>query len=145
MSFLFKLRTPLRVREIAEEKEERLLTQLLQKLAELQVELSTVQQQQADLVDSRDRHLRDRLSAAELQMYYSQASSLEQAEVEIKQRIAKCELARQEQTRAFQAAHQDREVLSELHVRAKEEFTQMQARRDQQAMEDAFISRRRTK
>ncbi len=145
MSFLFKLRTPLRVREIAEEKEERLLTQLLQKLTELQVDLSTVQQQQADLVDSRDRHLRDRLSAAELQMYYSQASSLEQAEVEIKQRIVKCELARQEQTRAFQAAHQDREVLSELHVRAKEEFTQMQARRDQQAMEDAFISRRRTK
>jgi flagellar export protein FliJ len=142
MGFQFSLATLLRLREIAEDREERHLAQILSQIARTRLSLRECQTQNMNLIRAREGQIRRQLSGAQLQITYNQLRSLELMQKEIQDQLDKLEVVRDQQMKTYEAAHRDREALSQIREKQLQHFRYEQSRREQSTMDDTFASRR---
>jgi flagellar FliJ protein len=142
MGFRFSLAVVLRLREIHEEREEQVLTQILARITQTREQLAAIQGQVAGAVLRREAQLSRQMSVAELHAAYALVQVLKARCGELVEEIRQLEQLRDKQILIYQAAHQNREVLSTMRAQQKESFRVEQGRREQTALDDIFMARR---
>jgi flagellar export protein FliJ len=143
MAFRFSLATVLRLREIAEEREERLLGQILQQIAQATQVIADLQAQRVHLIRQREADLQNQMSAAELHMSYTQLRALEDKQKPAAQHLTQLENLRIQQLKIYEAAHRNRELLTGMREEQLDTHRLEQTKVEQSVMDDNFISRRR--
>ena len=140
MAFHFSLETVLRVRKIAEDREERLLSQILQQMAECRQSLADLASRRATLLRERERALETKTSAAELIFLQAQARVVEGLEESGKQQLAGLEKLRAQQMRVYETAYGNRKLLASMREEQLDSFRAEQARFEQKEMDDRFAA-----
>lgn len=142
MSFRFTLQTVLRLRQIAEEREERAMEQILRKMAQQRQELTDLAASRRQLIEQGETMLRAKISAAELLLLRGQIRALEDREANGRKHLSHLEQQRQEHKKVYEAAHRNRELLSRMREQQMEQFKRVQVRKEQMQMDDIFSCRR---
>ena len=142
MAFRFTLATVLRLREIAEEREERLLGQIQQQIGMVRENLTHMAARRVEIQQEREAELRARTSAALLQSSYAQIAALDLARQQAEEKLTKLEALRSEQMKIYTNAHRNRELLADMRETQHGEFVAARALREQKTMDDNFMSRR---
>ena len=142
MAFRFPLAAVLRLREIAEEREERLLTGILRQMQQVREEISSLDYALAQTAVVRASALASVTHAAELQCLHERRESLLLARLAQEQQLAKFEELRHQQLSAYQQAHQSRTVLTDMRAAHREAWEGQRTRNEQKAADDIFLSRR---
>lgn len=143
MGFRFALATLLRLREIAELREERLLGQILNQIAQSRQTLAELEAQRQSLIAQRELALRQTTSAFDITGFYGRMRGIEDQELAGREHLAKLMTLREQQMKIYETAHRNRELLSGLRSDQLEAFQREQIRQEQNAMDDNFSSRRR--
>lgn len=144
MGFRFPLATLLRLREIAEQREERLLGQILNQMAQSRQTLIDLDLKRCDLAAQRELASQQSTSASEIQGIYGQMHEIDNLLLAGREHLAKLATLREQQMKIYEAAHRDKELLSGIKKDQLETFQKEQSRQEQNAMDDNFSSRRRT-
>jgi flagellar FliJ protein len=142
VSFRFSLAAVLRLREINEQREERLLSQILAQVAKTRENLLLVQGQIVEAASNREIALAACVSAAELQAAYGLSAMLEEHRLFTEEQLLKFEGLRDKQIKTYQSAHQGRELLSGMRQEQRESYEIDRGREQQKALDDMFIARR---
>jgi flagellar export protein FliJ len=142
MAFKFSLATVLRLREIAEDREERLLMQIRQQMAQSQQELADLDARCIAVIAQRESELKDQIPATELQDSYMQISVLEERKKIVREHLTKLEMLRIQQMKVYETAHRNREVIEQIREEKLELFRRDQVRREQHDMDDNFAARK---
>ncbi len=142
MAFQFPLATVLRLREIAEEREERLLSQILGQIAQAQQTLADLSAQRALLICARESELQQRVSAAELHFSNAQIVLVEERQKKALEQLDKLETLRLQQVKIYEEAHRKRELLAGMRDEHLEHFRTEQSRREQNMLDDNFAARK---
>lgn len=138
MAFRFSLETVLRVRQIAEDREERLLSQILQQMAQCRQSLAELGVRRANLGLQRERSLEAKTSAAELLFLNAQMSVVEELQASGNRHLADLEKLRVQQLKAYEAAHCAQKLLATMREEHLDRFVAEQARAEQRQMDDRF-------
>ena len=144
MGFRFPLQTVLRLRQIAEQREERAMEEILRTMARQRQQLTDLATARKRLVQQSEAVLSSKTSAAELLLLQGQTQAIKQNEVNGRQQLAQLEEQRQAQMKVYEAAHQNHELLSCMREQQFEEFDRVQARKEQMQMDDIFSCRRKS-
>lgn len=143
MAFDFPLHSVLKVRSLAEEREERLLQRILQEIAatRLAVEDTELRIAETNLA----RGTQQAAAATDLQARYAEVEQLRQQRAELQSHLAKLEQLRDAQMAKYSQARRDREMLSEMREEQRTAYDQQQARQEQSSLDDTFraLARRR--
>jgi flagellar export protein FliJ len=142
MGFQFSLATVLRLREIAEQREERLLTQILVQINSTRQSLDELKTQVNALLRRREQELQERTPAAQLHVNYAQMRALEAMQKDVTDQLAQLETLRLQQVKIYDAARCARELVAAVREQQFERFIYERARQEQMMMDDMFISRR---
>ena len=143
MGFKFSLATVLRLREIAEEREERLLGQILYRIVQGRQNLLDIAERRQKITNNRETELQTHTLAAQLQSFYGQLEAMDLAKKQAEEQLVKLEALRNQQLVIYSAAHRDREVLAGMRTEQKEKYQAARVMREQKDMDDNFISRMR--
>jgi len=142
MAFRFPLATVLRVREHAEQREERALKKI-----QLEVNHARRQIEELDAVMDRAHaagleSMQSPIEAFKLQEILRQAAAAQKSKEAVEARLATLvqELARQMQV--YQAAHRNREALSTMLEKQRDVYDLEQTRARQKQLDDLFMARR---
>jgi len=141
MAFKFSLATVLRLREIDEEREEKLLGQILSQITSTRLELEDLHRQVENLLRSREQQLQTTTSAAQLQITYGHMRALEILQKDVKEQIANLEELRDQQMNIYQNARRNREVVTSLRDQQRLVYREMKKRQEQALMDDNFAAR----
>jgi flagellar export protein FliJ len=142
MAFKFSLATVLRLREIAEDREERLLMQIRQQMAQSQQELVELDARCIAVIAQRESELTNQIPATELQDSYMQISVLEERKRIVREHLLKLETLRLQQMKIYETAHRDLEVIKQIREEKLVLFQREQVRREQHDMDDNFAARK---
>jgi flagellar FliJ protein len=142
MAYRFPLAAVLRLREINEQREERLLTQILAQVTQAREAIAALDLQIAEAAARRETELLERTPAAQLHAAYGMSALLKERKQFTVDQLAQFEQLRDKQIKTYQAAHQAREVLSTMRKKQRDSFLAEQARHQQKALDDMFIARR---
>lgn len=142
MAFRFSLATLLRLREIAEQREERLLGQIQNQIAQNRQTLIELEAQRQGVIRQRELALQQQTSGAEIEGFYGRLRALEDLEKSGREQLAKLEALRLQQMKAYETAHRNRDLLSGMRADKLELFRREQMRQEQNLMDDNFSSRR---
>ena len=142
MAFRFSLATLLKLREIAEQREERLLGQIQGQIVQTRQSLADLAAQREGLFRTREEALQQSTSAVDLLNSYEQVRGVERLEESGREQLAKLLTLRDQQMKIYQGAHQKAEVLTEMRSDQKELFYKELTKKEQSMMDDNFSSRR---
>lgn len=142
MAFKFSLATLLRLREIAEQREERLLGQIQNQIVQNRQALVDLAHQRESVIRRREDLLKQSTSIAELQDSYARVKALEAMEESCRNQLAKLVTLCNQQMKIYQNAHRDSELLCEMRDNQKDEFDKERTKQEQNVMDDNFSSRR---
>ena len=142
MAFKFSLATVLRLREIAEDREERLLMQIRHQMAQSHQELAALDARCITVIAQRESELTSQIPATELQDSYLQIAVLEERKKVVREHLTKLEMLRVQQMKVYETAHRDLEVIEQIREEKLELFQREQVRREQHDMDDNFAARR---
>ena len=142
MSFKFPLATVLRIRESLEEREERALQKIqieivrvMQRLEELGVAMDRAHQ-------AREQALQQRIPAGQLHTLLWETQTIADQTKSLLHALMVLEQQRQAQMQIYQAAHRDREMLTEMFTRQQDAYERESARTEQKQLDDIFTARR---
>ena len=140
MAFQFSLETVLRVRKIAEDREERLLTQILQQVAECRQSLVDLASRRTALLLERERVLEAKTSAAELIFLHARTRVVEDLEESGRQQLAGLEKLRAQQMRVYETAYGNRKLLATMREEQLDSYRAELAKAEQKEMDDRFAA-----
>jgi flagellar export protein FliJ len=141
MPFRFKLDVVLRFREGVERTEEATLHRIVQEIAEVERQLQEIDLRQVHLREQREHDLVQKLPAVHLMEIVEQEDMLNKTVDELRLRLQQLHTQRIEQLAVYQAAHQDRQVLSELREQQQRAYVLDQNRQEQKMLDDIFLAR----
>ncbi len=142
MAFKFSLSTLLRLKEIAADREERLIGQIQGQIAQTNQTLDDLKGRREREISRREINLQQSSSAAEIVSSYTHVSSLEAMQQTVQDQLAKLEVLRLQQMKVYELAYRNKELLAGIKEDQHEEFLYDRARREQMTMDDNFSSRR---
>jgi len=145
MPFRFPLAAVLLVRENAEQREERALKKAQLAMAHASHELETLDAEIANLQAVREQALQQPIKAIRLHGYQQQAQEAAEEKKALVRRIQTLRQELAQQMKLYQAAHRDREALTDLLRRQREGYEQERAREQQKQIDDLFVARRNRK
>ncbi len=141
MGFRFPLAAVLRLREIHEQREERLLSQILAQIVQAREAIAAIDVQLAQAAARRETELRGSLAAADLHAAYGLVAMLKERRQFNEEQLAQFEQLRDKQIKVYRAAHQARELLSNMRKQQRESYLAEQNRQQQKVLDDTFIAR----
>jgi flagellar FliJ protein len=142
MAFSFSLATVLRVREILEDQQERLLQKILFEIAQVRENLARTEAAIAGSDDSRREEIMKPLAGHDFQASYEEIKALKQTKEELRATIGKLEQLRDRQLSAYEAARRNREMLTDMRDEKRDAYEADMAQREQKTLDDNFIARR---
>jgi len=142
MAFRFTLATVLRLREIAEQREERLLGQIQAQIGAVRQNLIDLAAQRQSLLSRREDAIQRKASAAEISGFYGDLRTVDHLVEAGKDQLTKLEVLRDQQMKIYQSAHGKRELLDGMRQEKKAEYEHELDRKEQSALDDNFSSRR---
>jgi flagellar export protein FliJ len=143
MSFHFSLATVLKLRETIERREYLALERILMEIAYAEAQLREVDEWLSLVVQRRQADLAEGLPSIHLQGLFEQELALEHRRDALRLELEKLMVKRQQHVKAYELARQKREMLNELRARQLDAYTRNRARREQSAIDDLFLSRRK--
>jgi flagellar export protein FliJ len=143
MAFEFKLAAILRYRESVEQREYLALQRIQQEITQTEAQIRQCQEQYAAARKHRDTELARGVASIHLQAVYEEELGLEKQLDKLQAQRKELEGKRQQCLKTYQLARQKREVLDHLRVRQLEAYRRAQAKRQQNTLDDIFLSRHR--
>jgi len=143
MTFRFRLDAVLRFRESVEHTEEAALHRIVQEVAEVELEIHRVNLKMIGLGEQRERDLTRTIPAVHLMEIAERELELRKLNDGLHSRLQQLESQRLRQLAIYQTARQNREVLKELREQQRHAYQLEQGRREQKALDDLFLTRRR--
>jgi flagellar export protein FliJ len=141
MTFSFRLDAVLRYRENVEQTEEAALYRIVRDIAEAELELEKIEQQQTSQREKREQDLTRMLPAVHLAEIAQHEMALQIAADEVRARLRLLENQRVKQLAIYRTAHQERGVLSELRDQQRNAYQLEQRRQEQKMLDDLFLAR----
>lgn len=142
MGFQFPLATVLRVRRIVEEREERLLQQILLEISQTLEKLEQIRKQIVQSDSSQRANILKPSIAYQLHAAYGEKQELKQSREDLEEKIQKLEQLRERQLVAYEAARRNREMLTDMRQEQRTVYDSDLAKREQKALDDNYIARR---
>jgi flagellar FliJ protein len=142
MSFQFSLAAVLKVRGILEEKEERMLQQILFELAQTRDTVARIDDAIAELDGARSANVFKASLGRNIQASYGEINGLKQTRKDLEANIEKLEQLRDRQIVIYDKARQNREMLTGMHKEQRVAYESDLARMEQKTIDDNFIARR---
>lgn len=142
MGFHFPLASVLRLRGVVEEREERMLQNILQEISRTAEIIEAIDAEIASVNMSRRANVRKASTALDFHAAYGHLENLKQQKIEQMERLTKLEELRQKQIVIYSAARRDREVLDNIFDRSRTAYEADLAKREQRSIEDTFAARR---
>jgi flagellar export protein FliJ len=141
MAFRFTLAAVLKYRENIEQREYLALQRIQQEIAQTEAQIHQFQEQYSAARKYRDAELARGMASIHLQAVYDQELALEKQLVKLQAQLQELEGKRHECLKIYQLARQKRQVLDHLRVRQLETYRRAQAKRQQNTLDDIFLSR----
>ena len=141
MGFRFPLATVLRFRQGLEKREELALKKVLLEIAQTRRRIEQLSADIARAEDERENALRRSITAFQLQSMLSEASAAIDRRRVLLESLVPLEQRRVQQMKAYQAAHRDRQMLSDMASRQRDAYEQDRTRAQQKMLDDVFASR----
>jgi len=141
MPFRFNLDAVLRSRESVERTEKAILRRLVGEIADVELEIKQVDLKQIQLREQRERDLSQTVPGVHLTEIAEHEMLLRQVASDLRSQLAQLESKQIKQMAVYQAARQDRQVLSELRDRKQRAHVLDQRRQEQKTLDDLFLSR----
>lgn len=141
MPFRFSLATVLRVREIAEKREERMLQKIQAEIAQVLLRVDELTGAIAHAHDMRERALQSSIPAGQLHSLLWEADAIIDQKKSLVRHLEVLEQKREEQVAIYQAAHCAREMLTGMLKRQRDAYDRESARGQQRQLDDLFIAR----
>jgi flagellar export protein FliJ len=141
MAFRFPLATVLRFRQSMERREELALQRILVEIAQNVRKIEQLNARIAEAQQTREETLRQPISAFQLQSMLSEVHIAAEQRRTLLVFLASLEQKRIAQMAAYQAALQDRQTLSELEGKRREEYKVERERTQQKQVDDIFAAR----
>jgi len=141
MAFRFSLATVLRFRESVERREELALQKIIMEIARVRIEIERLTGEIALAQAAINKSLQKPISAYHLQGLLNAANAIVDRKRALIESLAPLERKRAAQMKAYQAAHRDRQMLSEMATRQRDVYELAQARAQQKFLDDIFASR----
>lgn len=142
MPFQFTLAAVLRYRESLEQREYLALEKLQQEVALLELKVKRIEEACLAATQDRKAQLAQGMRAADLQSAYKYQLALEKQRELLRSQIQDARLKWQRQLQSYQTARRKRETLDELRSHQLAAYRQEQAKREQNTLDDIFLSRR---
>jgi flagellar FliJ protein len=143
MAFRFSLATVLRFRESIEKREELALEKLLMEMARVRREIEGLAAEIAGAQEARNHAMQQPVPAVHLQLMLNQTDLLADRKKALMESLAALDRERDLQTKRYQAAHRDRQMLSDMSARQKDTYELERARAQQKFLDDIFATRAR--
>ena len=145
MAFHFSLQPLLRLRKSYERLARQRLEVITHQLAQLQEQSAALRKAQAAAAETLAARMENGLTGAELQFAVDCSLVREKRQVALTEQMAAVAQQRQSQMVAFRRAQQNRQIVENLRNRQLETYELIQARRDQQQLDDLFLLRLQSK
>jgi flagellar export protein FliJ len=142
MAFQFSLATVLRVRIIREEREERMLQQILHRISLTLQSMREIDEQMEQANRSRALEFFKPVAGRQVHNAYGEISYLRQSRKDLEQQIEQLEQLKEKQFVIYEAARRDREMLTDMHEKKRDLYDFEMARREQKTLDDNFVARR---
>jgi flagellar FliJ protein len=142
MAFRFALETVLRVRSVIEEREERLLKNILYEVSQARESLVRTEHEIAEVNQLRQAEVFKPFTGLDLQASYGHLSDLKQRKNESEAQLTKLEQLRARQMTVYERARQNREMLTNMREDKLTAFETSESRREQQVLDDTFAARK---
>ncbi len=138
----FPLEAVLKVRENAELREERVLSQILAQINETRLAMERIDIDLAGTFAARQSEVQHPLLASHLHSSYARRALLEQARKDLDAQISQWLHLRDRQMSIYQAARRDREMITDLRDQHRRNQERELARKEQNALDETFLARR---
>jgi len=142
MGFQFSLAAVLRVRESLEQREEHALQTILLDVAHVAHQIEELTDAIAGAHWQRELALEQTLSGGQLQSLMREEHAAEQRLISLVVTLQLLEQSRERQMKVYQAAHQSRELLTDMRSKQQEIYDREWLRQDQKRLDDIFMARR---
>jgi len=142
MPFQFSLATVLRIRGILEEKEERMLQQILFELTQTREALARTEAEILESDASRCADIFKTRIGHNIHASYGEINELKQNRKSLEEKIEKLEQLRDMQVVVYETARRNREMLTGMHQVQRTAYESGLARMEQKTIDDNFIARR---
>jgi flagellar export protein FliJ len=142
MAFKFSLATVLRIRTIAEEREERMLQHIQREIINTQQTLDTLDQAVVRHTSSRIEQRFRTFDGSFVHSSYGEITKLRSDRNDTADRLEKLVQLKVIQVYTYAAARRNREMLTEMSHAKQSAYNAEAARRDQAILDDNFIARR---
>jgi flagellar FliJ protein len=141
MAFRFPLATVLRVRESEEEREERALQRIQLEMARVRRRMDEQAAAVARADAARAQALKQPVKAGTLQALANERQAALAAIETLRAELVPLEQQRAEQMNLYQAAHRDRQMLTDMEAQQQSTYEQEQVRAQQKRIDDIFATR----
>jgi len=142
MAFQFSLNTVLRVRGILEEREERMLQQILLQISQTVENLARTDAEIAGSDSARRADVFKPFIGRNLHASYGEVKELKQSRKDLEEQVRKLEELRARQVIIYEAARRNREMLTDMREEKRSAYDSDMARLDQKVLDDNYIARR---
>lgn len=143
MSFRFSLAGVLKLRENVERREYLALERIHMEIAYAEAQLRDVDEWRSVLAERRQAELAEGIPSIQLQGVFDQELALEHRRDTVKRNLEELVAKRQQHVKAYELARQKREMLDQLRARQLDAYLRNRAKREQSAIDDLFLSRRK--
>jgi flagellar FliJ protein len=142
MAFEFPLASVLRVREMLEEREERMLQAILFEISQTEASLARTEAELEESDASRRAEVFKRFLGHNLHASYGEIKQLKQSREALEARIEKLQELRDRQLIVYQQAKRNREMLTDMCEEKRSAYETDLARDEQKILDDNYIARR---
>jgi len=142
MAFRFSLQAVLRLRRSYERRERLRLEIITRRRLHTQQQIDELKSEILEANDRLARTLQAGMPAVELHLEVAQANARAKRQEVLAEQLAKLTQEHRAQQVAYQHAQQQRQIIENLRARLFAIYQQIQARREQQQLDDLFLIRR---
>ncbi len=143
MPFRFSLAAVLRIREGIEEREERALEAIQVEIAKTLHAIDDIDQLHLQEAQHRQQLLSTTALAANVQLSVLAQEELRERKKALQSQLQKLIAERELQLKKYEEAHRNREMLTGIRQRQREQYDLEFARRQQKILDDIFLNRRK--
>jgi flagellar export protein FliJ len=142
MAFHFSLAAVLRVRESVEEREERALKSIQLEMARTRHQIEELRAAIGGAHWAREKALQQTIPGGHLHTLLWEEQAAEQRLKSMLGQLQVLEQTRDKQMKVYQAAHREREMLTDIRKRQKDIYEREWLREEQKRLDDIFMARR---
>jgi len=143
MPFQFPLAAVLQYRKSLEEQEYLALERIHHEITGVEGQIARAEEWLVDARQSRASDLARGVASIHLQGAYDRELALERQRDSLQSQLRELKHKLQQHLKSYEVARQKREVLDELRHRQLDVYARHQAKRQQNVLDDLFLSRRR--